>query len=113
MDKIDYRQSALKEAQRVSEFFEVVACPITKTELYFKVSSERVFAFESFGDCADCGQSFHVSVLHNSATMSPSEWPVHYLGKYCKDCFYKEEVELTEEEIAALQVSDEADDGEE
>lgn len=103
MNKIDYREFELRNAKLESESVDIYTCPKTEIELYFTAGSERLYAFESFGECEDCHQRFHVSHLHGN--ISPCEWPIQYLGYYCQECYMKDDssVALTDEETKILQ----------
>lgn len=103
MNKINYRDFEFQSAKLESDEPVVVSCPKTNVELYFTTGSDQIYAFESFGECVECHLHVHVSALQGN--ISPSEWPIQYLGYFCKDCYFKsdEEVELTKEEEKLIQ----------
>jgi hypothetical protein len=85
------KESALDRAKGESEDVDVISCPDTDKELYFASDSNHKFVFESYGTCVKCNIAFHTSALKMSDGMTLSSWPVHYLGYYCKTCYYKDD----------------------
>lgn len=112
MTKLDYRKFELQQAKQESDEVATISCPRTQIELYFTAGSDKIYVFESFGECCDCHMHVHTSALE--ANISPSEWPVQYLGYICKECYSKEdeEVALTEEEEKLLQQEPDEDEEE-
>jgi hypothetical protein len=88
---IDWKDMAMKRAKKVGENPKIYKCSETKKELYFKIK-DSIFPFNSFGKCPDCKKDFHFSALKVSEGISPNEWPVHYAGYSCKNCYYKDEI---------------------
>ncbi len=115
----DYKTFALRNARKEADsnpnpedrIVILVKCQKTETELFYYATNENLYPFESFGFCVDCQHPFHISALRGS--VSPSEWPVQYDGKYCEECYAKDdqEIVLTEEEKKDLTLAE--DDGEE
>lgn len=111
----DYKTFALESAEQEDGEIILVSCPETGIDLYYAVDdTDKLFIFESFGDCVDCGFSFHTSAMPQLVKVGANEWPVHYAGAYCSNCYSKDDdVKLTEEEVKALTDSEHSEDEEE
>jgi hypothetical protein len=100
------KELALSQAKSESASVEVGICPTSDTEIYFATESGKIFIFESVGTCFECGDIFHISGLKMSDSVSISTWPIHYEGFYCKECYYSDDDEPTEELIIELDDAD-------
>lgn len=103
--KIAFDSAIKHEVVKDDEELLLVVCNVTKEELFYcSINSENIYPFNSFGFCFTCKNPFHESHLHGYEWSGKSDWPVQYIGKYCKDCYSKmdEEVALTEDEKKEL-----------
>lgn len=112
MNEIDFKKRALEMANETGEEVVLKICPTTSKEIYFS-AKDRLFIFDSFGTCTKCGGDFHVSIMQMADDARESAWPVHYVGAFCKTCFYSSDVESgTLEEIKLRDLSDDDQDEE-
>lgn len=112
MIEYDFKASALEGAEKEDGEIILVTCPETGTELYYAIEdTDKIYVFESFGDCVDCGYSFHTSAMPQLVKVGANDWPVHYVGSYCSNCYNKDDVKLTNAEVKALADSEHDEDG--
>lgn len=114
MISFDFKKSALQSAEQEDGEIILVSCPETGIELYYAIEdTDRIFSFESFGDCVECGFSFHFSVMPQLEKVGANEWPIHYVGSYCSNCYSQDDVALTPAEVQALSENEYDDEGDE
>ena len=69
----------------------VVTCIATKKPIYKVDKVGHNVIIDSFGFCETCKNPFHVSYLIFAEGTDKDCWAIQHCGRYCKDCWAKEE----------------------
>lgn len=79
-----------KDKPLIEAVEKIITCTATKANLFYFDKDGCQKMLESCGECESCGLMFSASYLYFRYGFEKDEWPIIYVGKFCKDCWTKD-----------------------